>query len=154
MQHNEHKLLLWQDVSRHTTVPQASFYTDLQRILVKAAYFSGLKSLAVRTMEKWVTCTWHKNTQSSVNDSTWTVLVTLLPRLQVPNCRNGLDRDFLMWLSSSTDLLFNLHIRVAFLWSHMKLLKNRKAFFFPIAGRKLPEFVAKGGSGSRQHQHI
>lgn len=25
----------------------------------------------------------------------------------------------------------------------MRLLKNRKVFFFPIAGRKLPEFVAK-----------
>lgn len=103
--------------SKHAE-PQASFYTDLQRILVKAAYFSGLKSLAVRTMEKWVTCTWHRhrNTQSSVNDPTGTALVTSLSRLQAPNCRNGLDRGLLMWLSSSTVYLqLNLHTRVAFL---------------------------------------
>lgn len=116
MQHNEFNLLLWQDLSMHTAVPQGSFYTDLQRILVKAAYFSGLKSLAVRTMEKWVTCTWHRNTQSLVNDPTRALLVILLSRLQAPNCRNGLDRGLLMWLSSSTDdLLLNLHTRVAFL---------------------------------------
>lgn len=57
-------LLPWQDLNMHTAVPQISFYTDLHSILVKAAYFSGLKSLAIRTMEKWVT--WVRHTHRKI----------------------------------------------------------------------------------------
>lgn len=156
MQHNEFNLLLWQGLSMHTAVPEPAFIQTC-----RGSWWRLHISLG---WSLWPSGQWRSGSPAHDTGTEAHRAQLMTPHKQSWSLYSQGSKFLtagMAWTeefccgSALAQTIFCLTYTQELLSSYlMRLLKNRKGFFLPTAGRKLPEFVAKGGCGGRQHQHI